>query len=148
MPRLVASVLDGRYEGRSGSEVDCADHYYGQTRLQVCTLTSTNVIIGRMDSAQARMESAQTETTALLQQVLTMIQQGSVRQRSRSLSIHSQVEPAGFNSETTRVRHHPRFGVILMGTILRSWPIQPHPLSPSLYCHLMPLFHMIVSSFA
>jgi len=83
------------------SEADFADHHHGQMRLQVCTLVSTNVILGRMDSAQ-------TETTALLQQVLTMLQQGQVRPRSRSLSMHSQVEPVGFNSQTTRVRHHPR----------------------------------------
>jgi len=70
-------------------------------RLQVCTLVSTNVILGRMDSAQ-------TETTALLQQVLTMLQQGQIRPRSRSLSMHSQVEPTGFNSQTTRVRHNLR----------------------------------------
>jgi hypothetical protein len=57
------------------------------------------------------LDSAQTETTALLQQVLTMLQQGQVRGRSRSLSMHSQVEPAGFNSQTTRVRHHPRLQV-------------------------------------
>ena len=82
------------------SEAECADHHHVQMRLQVCTLTSTNVILGRMDSAQ-------TETTALLQQVLTMLQQGPVRQRSRSLSMHSQVEPVGFNSQTTRVGYHP-----------------------------------------
>ena len=75
-------------------EVDCVDHHR-QMRLQVCTLTSTSVIL-----------SSQTETTALLQQVLTMLQQGPVRQRSRSLSMHSQVEPLGFNSQTTRVCHH------------------------------------------
>ena len=83
------------------SEADCVDHDHGQVRLQICTLTSTNVVLGRIDSAQ-------TETTALLQQVLTMLQQGQVRQRSRSLSMHSQVEPAGFNSQTTRVGHHSR----------------------------------------
>ena len=80
-------------------EVDCANHYHGQVQLQVCTLTSTNMILGQMDSAQM-------ETTALLQQVLTMLQQGTVRQRSHSLSMHSQVEPAGFNSQTTRVCYH------------------------------------------
>jgi len=79
---------------RLGSEVDCVDNHHGQVRLQVCTL--------------ARVDSAQTETTALLQQVLTMLQQGPVRQRSRTLSMHSQVEPAGFNSQTTRVRYRPR----------------------------------------
>jgi tetratricopeptide (TPR) repeat protein len=40
-----------------------------------------------------------------------MLQQGPVRQRSRSLSMHSQVEPAGFNSQTTRVGYHPRLYV-------------------------------------
>ncbi len=78
-------------------ETDCADHYHGQVRLQVCTL--------------ARLDSAQTETTALLQQVLTMLQQGAVRQRSRTLSIHPQVEPADFNSQTTKVGHHPRLWI-------------------------------------
>jgi len=79
--------------GRLGSKVDCADNHHDQVRLQVCTL--------------ARLDSAQTETTALLQQVLTMLQRGPVRQRSRTLSMHSQVEPAGFNSQTTRVGYHP-----------------------------------------
>ena len=60
------------------SEADCVDHHHGQMRLQVCTLV--------------RVDSAQTETTALFQQVLTMLQQGPVQQRSRSLSIHSQVD--------------------------------------------------------
>ena len=83
------------------SGADCADHHHGQMRLQVCTLTSTNLILGRMDSAQ-------TETTALLQQVLTMLQQGPVRQHSRSLSMHSRVEPAGFNSQATMVGYYPR----------------------------------------
>src|SRR5258706_347416 len=78
-------------------ETDCADRYHGQVRLQVCTL--------------ARLDSAQTETTALLQQVLTMLQQGAVRQRSRTLSIHPQVEPADFNSQTTKVGHHPRLWI-------------------------------------
>ena len=51
-------------------------------RLQLCTLE-------RLDSVQAEM-------TARFQEMLTMLHQGSVRQ-------HSQVEPAGFNSQTTRV---------------------------------------------
>ena len=91
---------------------DSANHRVCQTRLQVCTLVSTNVILGRLDSETnvilGRMDSAQTETTAMLQQVLTMLQQAPVRQRSRTLSMHSQVEPVGFNSQTTRVSHHPR----------------------------------------
>ena len=78
-----------------------ADHNHGQARLQVSTLVLSNVMLGRLDSVQ-------TEMAAQFQQVLSMLQQGQVRQRSRSLSMHSQVEPAGFNSQTTRVRHHPR----------------------------------------
>jgi hypothetical protein len=100
MRRLVASSLDGRYEGRTGFGVAYVDYYHRQMRVQVCTLTSTNVILGQLNSGQ-------TETTALLQQVLTMLQQGQVRQRSRTLSMHAQVEPVGFNSQTTRVRHLP-----------------------------------------
>jgi tetratricopeptide (TPR) repeat protein len=50
----------------------------------------------------------QTEMAARFQQMFTMLQEGQVRQRSRSLSMHSQVEPAGFNSQTTRVGDHPR----------------------------------------
>ena len=92
-------------------EADRADHNHDQMRLQVCTFASTNVIL-----------SSQTETTALLQQiptmlqqVLTMLQQGPVRQRSRTLSMHSQVEPVGFNSQTTRVGYHPRSWVHING---------------------------------
>ena len=96
-------ALDGRYKMSSGfrKHIALTNIIYGQMRLQVCTLASTNVILGRMDSAQ-------TEMTAMFQQVLTMLQQGPVRHRSRSLSMHSQVEPVGFNSETTKVGHHPR----------------------------------------
>ena len=37
-----------------------------------------------------------------------MLHQAPVRQRAHTLSIHSQVEPAGFNSQTTRVRYYAR----------------------------------------
>jgi len=86
--------------GAQVSEADYADHHHGQARLQVSTLVLSNVMLGRLDSVQ-------TEMAAQFQQMFTMLQQGQVRQRSRSLSMHSQVEPAGFNSQTTRVRHHP-----------------------------------------
>jgi len=86
--------------GAQVSEVGCADHHHGQARLQVSTLVLSNVMLGRLDSVQ-------TEMTAQFQQILTMLQQqGQVRQRSRSLSMHSQVEPVGFNSQTTRVGCH------------------------------------------
>jgi len=55
--------------------------------------------------------SVQTEMTAQFQQILTMLQQGQVRQRSRTHSMHSQGESAGFNSQTTRVRRHPRLWI-------------------------------------
>ena len=40
-----------------------------------------------------------------------MLQQGVVRQRSRTLSMHSQIEPADFNSQTTKVSHQPRLWI-------------------------------------
>ena len=76
------------------SEVECVEYHHDQMRLQVCTLV--------------RLDSVQTEMTAQFQQMLTMLQQGQVRQRSSSLSMHSQVEPADFKSQTTRVGEHPR----------------------------------------
>jgi len=82
------------------SEADCADHHHGQTRLHLNTFVSTNRIL-----------AAQTEMAARFEQMFTMLQQGQVRQRSRSLSMHSQVEPVGFNSQTTRVGYHPRVKV-------------------------------------
>ena len=93
MRRSVAFALDGRYEVTLRRRIVLTT-IHGQMRLQVCTLASTNAI--------------QTEMTAMFQQVLTMLQQGPVRQRSRTLSMHSQVEPVGFNSQTTRVGRHPR----------------------------------------
>ena len=86
------------------SEAECADHHHGQTRLHLHTFVSTNVIL-----------AAQTEMAARFEQMFTMLQQGQVRQRSRSLSIHSQVEPTGFNSQTTRVRYYPRLWVTTNG---------------------------------
>jgi len=77
------------------SEVDCADHHHDQTRLHLHTFVSTNMIL-----------ATQTEMAARFEQMFTMLQQGQVRQRSRSLSMHSQVEPVGFNSQTTRVGCH------------------------------------------
>ena len=66
------------------------------------------MVLGRMDSAQTEMTALLQQVPAMFQQVLTMLQEGPVRQRSRSLSIHSQVESAGFNGQTTRVSYHPR----------------------------------------
>jgi hypothetical protein len=83
--------------GAQLSEADCADHHHCQIRLQVCTLVSTRTVLTPLDSVQA----------GLLKKLLTS-QQGLVRRRSRSPSMYPQVETAGFNSKTTRVRHHSR----------------------------------------
>ena len=97
--------------GAQVSEADYADHHHDQMRLQVSTLVSTNVVLGRLDSVHtettAQAQQLQ-QVPAMFRQILAMLQQGQVRQRSRSLSMHSQIEPAGFNSQTTRVGHHPR----------------------------------------
>ena len=90
------------------SEADFVDYHYDQMRLQVSTLISTNVVLGRLDSVHTETSAQFQQVPAMFQQIIAMLQQGPVRQRSRSLSVHSQVEPAGFNSETTRVGHHPR----------------------------------------
>ena len=83
-------------KGVQVSEADCADHHHGQMCLQGCTLASTTVVLGQLG-----------ETTALLKQVLSIHQQGPVRQRSCSLSLHLQIEPANLSSQT-RVGFHPR----------------------------------------
>ena len=91
--------------GAQVSEADCADHHHGQMRLQVCTLL--------------RVDSAQTETTALFQQVLTMLQQGPFRQRSRSLSIHSQVDtPYPSTTLSTRPPQLPMEAIGATGAIV------------------------------
>ena len=90
-------------------EAEFADHHHDQMRLQVSTLVSTNVVLGRLDSVHTDTTAQFQQVPAMFQQIIAMLQQGPVRQRSRSLSIHSQVEPAGFNSQTTRVGHRPRF---------------------------------------
>jgi len=40
-------------------------------------------------------------------EVMKVIQHTTVQTRARSLSIHSQIEPDGFTSSTTRVRRPP-----------------------------------------
>ena len=88
------------------SEADYADHHHDQMRLQVSTLVSTNVVLGRLDSVHTDTTAQFQQVPAMFEQILAMLQQGPVRQRSRSLSMHSQVEPANFNSQTTRVGEH------------------------------------------
>ena len=92
-------------------EADFVDHHHDQMQLQISTLISTNVVLGRLDSVHTETTSQAQQlqqVPAMFEQILAMLQQGLVRQRSRSLSMHSQVELAGFNSQTTRVGHHAR----------------------------------------
>jgi hypothetical protein len=69
---------------------------------------STTETMARLDHHDQRQanailtvaEAVRVEAT----QVIKVIQHTTVQTRARSLSIHSQVEPDGFNSLTTRVR--------------------------------------------
>jgi len=53
------------------------------------------------NTAMTLVETIRAEAT----EVIKVIQDTTVQTRARSLSVHSQVEPDGFASETTRVRH-------------------------------------------
>jgi len=69
-------------------------------RIQVCTLASTMSIDARLEL----QEGSLTEVKAILQQVLEMmgvLNQGHVRERARSLSVHPQIEREGFKSQTS-----------------------------------------------
>jgi hypothetical protein len=54
------------------------------------------------NTALTLVETIRAEVT----EVIKVTQHPTVQTRARSLSIHSQVEPDGFKSLTTRVRHH------------------------------------------
>ena len=71
--------------------------------------------------------------TALLQQALTILQQGAARQCPRTLSMYSQVEPARSNSRMTRVGHHPRLKMP-DNPVLYLTPISVHIACSSLSC--------------
>ncbi len=53
------------------------------------------------NTALTLVETIRAEAT----EVIKVIQHTTVQTRTRSLSVHSQVEPDGFASQTTRVRH-------------------------------------------
>ena len=63
------------------------DQFENQNRMQTST-------------ALTLVETIRAEAT----EVIKVIQQTTVQRRARSLSVHSQVEPDGFASQTTRVR--------------------------------------------
>ena len=56
----------------------------------------------QMHTALTLAETIRSEAT----EVIKVIQHTTVQARARSLSMHSQVEPDGFRSQTTRVRDH------------------------------------------
>jgi len=82
-----------------------------QGRISIRTLAlvqeSKTEILDRVDSqsrANANASVAVVETIrSEATEVIKMIQQSTVRRRIRTLSMHSQVEPAGSNSQATRV---------------------------------------------
>jgi hypothetical protein len=83
-----------------------------QERIDVRTLAllskSTMDTMARLDH-QDRTQANATLTVAETirveaTEVIKVIQHTTVQTRTRSLSMHSQVEPDGFNSLTTRVR--------------------------------------------
>jgi len=66
-------------------------------------------VLDRLDN-QDRMQTSTALTLvetirAEATEVIKVIQHTTVQTRGRSLSMHSQVEPDGFTSLTTRVRH-------------------------------------------
>jgi hypothetical protein len=73
----------------SKSTKETMDRFDHQDRMQTNT-------------ALTLVETIRAEAT----EVIKVIQHTTVQTRTRSLSMHSQVEPDGFRSQTTRVRHH------------------------------------------
>jgi hypothetical protein len=85
-----------------------------QERIDIRTLAllskSTTETMDRLDhqdrtqtnTALTLVETIRAEAT----EVIKVIQHTTVQTRARSLSVHSQVEPDGFRSQTTRVRQH------------------------------------------
>ena len=57
----------------------------------------------QVDTAVALVETIRAEAT----EVIKVIQHTAIQTRACSLSVHSQVEPDGFSSLTTRVRRRP-----------------------------------------
>jgi len=77
-------------------------------------------------------------------EVIKVIQHTTVQTHARSLSIHSQIEPDGFTSSTTRVRRRlPRNHIF--NRIVRLPSTQTSLLSPSLSYHLMLRYPMTKS---
>ena len=74
-------------------------------------------VLDRLDN-QDRMQTSTALTLvetirAEATEVIKVIQHTAVQTRARSLSVHSQVEPDGFASLTTRVRHRlPPYHII------------------------------------
>jgi hypothetical protein len=66
------------------------------------------------NTALTLVETIRVEAT----EVIKVIQHTTVQTRARSLSVHSQVEPDGFRSQTTRVRRHMLAHTSLTHTLL------------------------------
>lgn len=130
---VVASIRNRwQVRGSPALRMDCADHNHDQMRLKVCTLASV-----------ATLFDGQVEMMDRLNKIASMVQQGAVRHCSDTLEIHSQVEPPGFNSQTTRVGPNHDRRCTLTGTILRSLPIRLKVSSSFTFYRRMPPCHTI-----
>ena len=103
-------------------------------------------VLDRIDN-QSRMQTNATLTLvetirAEATEVIKVIQDTNVQTRARSLSMHSQVEPDGFASLTTRVRRRP-LAVTSLTRIDRS-PLTPLPRSPPSLSY-RPMLHSLMT---
>ena len=92
-------------DGRSPFEQDQIN-----VRMVALLQDTKSQVLARLDNqdrmqtstALTLVETIRSETT----EVIKVIQHTTIQTRARSLSVHSQVEPDGFASQTTRVRRH------------------------------------------
>jgi len=114
-----------------------------QRRIDVQTLallsksrTETIERLEHQDRMQTNATLTVTETIrAEATEVIKVIQHTTVQRRARSLSMHSQIEPDGFTSSTTRVRRRLLANPIT--NLIVRWPSTHTPrLSPSPSYHL------------
>ena len=113
-----------------------------QERIDIRTLallskarTETTEWLEHQDRMQTNATLTVVETIrAEATEVIKVIQHTTVQTRARSLSIHSQIEPDGFTSSTTRVSRRLLVNRII-NRIVR-WPLTQTPLlSPSISYH-------------
>jgi len=123
-----------------------------QRRIDVQTLallskstTETMERLEHQDRMQTNATLTVTETIrAEATEVIKVIQHTTVQRRARSLSMHSQIEPDGFTSSTTRVRRCLLSDHII-NRIIRWLSTHTPLLSPSL-SYLLTLHYPMIKS--